>query len=209
VAAVEKNKDNFEKNNNLGKRADFEKKVRELVEAGYSGVEEAILACKKCPLHETASNKVIGKGSSAPKVLFIGEAPGKNEDEKGIPFCGRAGKELDKMLEYMRLSEEDWAVINTLKCRPPENRNPKKSELEACKPFLAAQITLLDPKIIILLGNTAEKAYSPGKKLEWGVPEEIDGRTVLKIYHPAALIYTRSRIETQHALIDKNRGLWE
>ena len=142
-------------------------------------------------------------------MLFIGEAPGKNEDEKGIPFCGRAGKELDKMLEYMGLSEEEWAVINTLKCRPPENRNPKKSELEACKPFLVAQITLLDPKVIILLGNTAEKAYSPGKNLEWGVPEEIDGRTVLKLYHPAALIYTRSRIETQHALIDENRGLWE
>ncbi len=197
MAAVEKNND------------DFEKKVRELVEAGYSGIEEAILACKKCPLHESATNKVIGKGSRTPKVLFIGEAPGKNEDEKGIPFCGRAGKELDKMLEYMGLSEEDWAVINTLKCRPPENRNPKKSELEACKPFLSAQIALLDPKVIILLGNTAEKAYSPGKKLEWGIPEEIGGRKVLKIYHPAALIYTRSRIETQHALIDKNRGLWE
>ncbi len=215
MAAVEKNNENsekrtgFEKGAAFEKKAGFEKEVRELVETGYSGVEEAILACKNCPLHETASNKVIGKGSRTPKVLFIGEAPGKNEDEKGIPFCGRAGKELDKMLEYMRLSEEDWAVINTLKCRPPENRNPKKSELEACKPFLAAQIALLDPKVVILLGNTAEKAYCPGKKMEWGVPEEIGGRMILKIYHPAALIYTRSRIETQHALIDENRGLWE
>ncbi|MCQ1536908.1 uracil-DNA glycosylase [Methanosarcina sp. KYL-1] len=188
---------------------DFEARAKELVDAGYEAVEKAIIACTRCPLHETATNRVIGKGSRTPKVLFIGEAPGKNEDEKGIPFCGRAGKELDKMVEYMGLSEKDWAVINTVKCRPPENRNPKKTELESCKPFLLAQITLLDPNLIILLGNTAEKAYCPEKKLEWGVPENVEGQTVLKLFHPAALIYTRSRTGTQHELIDRNRGLWE
>lgn len=194
---------------NAAKNVEALKLIRDLVKSGFSGIEEAILACEKCPLHETVTNKVIGKGSEAPKVLFIGEAPGKNEDEKGIPFCGRAGKELDKMLEYMALPAEDWAVINTLKCRPPKNRNPTKAELECCKPFLLAQIELLDPKVLILLGNTAERAFCPGRKLEWGIPEEFDGRVVLKLYHPAALIYTRSREEVQKEMIDKNRELWE
>jgi DNA polymerase len=141
--------------------------------------------------------------------MFIGEAPGKNEDETGIPFNGRAGKLLDKMVEYMGLAEEDWFVANTVKCRPPENRRPKADEIECCKPFLIAQITLLNPEIIILLGNTAEKSYCPERKLEWGVPAEQDGRTVLKLYHPAALIYTRSKIEIQNSFIDKNRKLWQ
>lgn len=191
------------------KNEDMEKRVLELVKAGYTGVEKAIRACTKCLLHETATNRVIGKGSMHPRVLFIGEAPGKNEDEKGVPFCGMAGKVLDRMIEYMGFLEEDWAVINTVKCRPPENRNPKKNELECCKPFLLAQISLLDPKVIILLGNTAAKAFCPEMKLEWGIPDKIEGRSILKLYHPAALLYMRSKVETQHALIDKNRELWE
>lgn len=205
MATIEKNHDD----KNTCKNAEALKLTNDPVKCGFSGIEKAILACKKCPLHETVTNKVIGKGSIAPKVLFVGEAPGKTEDEKGIPFCGRAGKELDKMLEYMALSAEDWAVINTLKCRPPGNRNPTKPELESCKPFLLAQIELLDPKVIILLGNTAERAFCPGRKLEWGIPENFDGRIVLKLYHPAALIYTRLREEVQKEMIDQNRGLWE
>lgn len=193
-----------EKNNDEARKS-----ALKLIESGLSGIKEAILACEKCPLHETVTNKVIGKGSGTPKVLFIGEAPGKNEDEKGIPFCGRAGKELDKMLEYMGLLENDWAVVNTLKCRPPNNRNPNKTELESCKPFLLAQIELLNPGVIVLLGNTAERAFCPGRKLKWGIPEILEGRTVLKLYHPAALIYTRSREEVQKEMIDRNRGLWE
>ncbi|MDD2439071.1 MAG: uracil-DNA glycosylase [Methanosarcinaceae archaeon] len=183
--------------------------VREFVKSGFSGLNKAILACEKCPLHKTASNKVIGKGSKSPKVLFIGEAPGKNEDAKGIPFCGRAGKELDKMLKEMALSAEDWAVINTIKCRPPENRTPYKTELESCKPFLLAQIELFDPKVIVLLGNTAERAFFQGRSLEWGISKRFEDRTVLKLYHPAALIYTRSRVELQKKMIEMNRKLWE
>jgi DNA polymerase len=151
---------------------------------------------------------VIGKGSCHPKVFFIGEAPGESENKTGIPFYGRAGKKLDKMIEYMGLTEEDWMVTNTVKCHPPENRRPKINEIECCKPFLLAQIKLLDPKVIILLGNTAEMSFCPGKKLEWGVPVEFGEKTILKLYHPAALIYTASKIETQHAFIDQNRNLW-
>jgi len=187
----------------------FEERVLKLVEAGYGTVAREAIACTRCPLHKSAIRRVIGKGSCHPKVFFIGEAPGKTENETGIPFYGRAGKQLDKMVEYMGLSEEDWFVTNTVKCRPPENRRPKGSEIECCKPFLVAQITLLDPKIIILLGNTAEKSYCPERKLEWGVPVEHEGKTVLKLYHPAALIYTASKIEVQRAFIDKNRELWQ
>ena len=175
----------------------------------FSKLEEQILACGSCELHETVTNKVIGKGSLSPKIIFIGEGPGKREDETGVPFCGRAGKNLDVMIDYMDLCEEDWGVINTVKCRPPNNRAPKKVEINSCKPFLEKQIELLDPNVIILLGNTAERAFCPDHKLEWGVPEEINGRIILKLYHPAALIYTRSRIETQNEYIDQNRHLFE
>ncbi|WP_406659652.1 uracil-DNA glycosylase [Methanolobus sp. ZRKC3] len=186
-------------------------RVIELVNGGISYIEEEILQCNSCALHETVTNKVIGKGSESPKVVFIGEAPGKNEDETGIPFCGRAGKNLDEMIDYMGLSENDYAVINTIKCRPPNNRNPHVTEINACKTFLLAQISLLDPKVIILLGNTAEKAFCKNRKLDWGVAEKTDEGNVvlLKLFHPAALIYKRSRIDEQKSLIDENRPLWE
>ncbi len=184
--------------------------VNELVKMGFEGIEKEILECTDCQLHETVTNKVISKGSRNPQVVFIGEAPGRKEDETGVPFCGRAGKNLDDIIEYMGLSDYGYAVINAVKCRPPDNRNPLKSEIKACKPFLEAQIELLDPEVIILLGNTAEKAFCDGKKLEWGVPEYVDGKyTLLKIYHPAALIYQRSRIGEQKDLIDSNRHLWK
>lgn len=191
---------------NCGSR---EERVRKLVEAGYETVAREIIACTRCPLHESAIKRVIGKGFCNPKVFFIGEAPGESENKSGIPFYGRAGKKLDNMVEYMGLSEEDWFVTNTVKCHPPENRKPKVHEIECCKPFLIAQITLLNPKLIILLGNTAEKSFCPERKLEWGVPVEHNGRTILKLYHPAALIYTASKIEVQRAFIDKNRDLWQ
>ena len=108
----------------------------------------------------------------------------------------------------MGLKEEEWAVINTLKCRPPANRTPTKSEIETCRPFLSAQLALMKPKIIILLGNTAEKAY--GESLEWGEAKiKEDGVYVVKIFHPAALIYQRSREAEQYEYLDKYRYLWE
>jgi uracil-DNA glycosylase family 4 len=180
-----------------------------MVETGYETVAREIIECVRCPLHKSTIKRVIGKGSFHPKVLFIGEAPGESENKTGIPFYGRAGKKLDQMIEYMGLSEEDWMVTNTVKCHPQDNRRPRVNEIECCKPFLLSQIILLNPRIIILLGNTAEKSFCPGRKLEWGVPVEHEGRTILKLYHPAALIYTASKIETQRAFIDKNRILWK
>ncbi|MDK2892739.1 uracil-DNA glycosylase [Methanohalophilus sp.] len=177
--------------------------------ASLEELEQQISSCTRCPLHKTATQKVIRKGSNNPAILFIGEAPGKNEDATGVPFCGRAGKMLDNIIEYMGLDDDKWAVINTIKCRPPNNRTPNKKELKECRPFLEMQIELLDPKLIVLLGNTAEAAFVGRGKLEWGKCREISGKKVLKLYHPAALMYTRSRIADQHQFIAENRKLWE
>ncbi|MDN5309968.1 MAG: uracil-DNA glycosylase [Methanolobus sp.] len=190
-------------------QTDISAVVEEMAAAGFGHLEEAIMQCSYCALREGATNPVIMKGSRTPKVLFIGEAPGKTEDMTGIPFSGRAGKKLDEMIGYMGLSAEDYAVINAVKCRPPNNRKPLKGEIELCSPFLLAQIRMLDPKVIILLGNTAEEAFCRNKKLEWGAPKVSGDMNIVKIYHPAAMIYQRSRIEEQKVLIDKNRYLWE
>ncbi|WNY27115.1 uracil-DNA glycosylase [Methanolapillus ohkumae] len=181
--------------------------TKETIMETFPGIEKLILDCKRCDLHKTVTNKVISKGSTHPKVVFIGEAPGKNEDETGIPFCGRAGKLLDKMIDYMKLKEEDWAVINTIKCRPPENRTPTVKEIEICRPFLTAQLNLMNPAVIILLGNTAEKAF--GESAGWGeVKKTKDGKNILKIFHPAAMIYKREREQEQYAFLDKYKYLW-
>ncbi|WP_321418709.1 uracil-DNA glycosylase [uncultured Methanomethylovorans sp.] len=183
--------------------------VSELVKIGLKGITLTILECKRCQLHENVINKVIMRGSERPKVLFIGEAPGKSEDEAGIPFCGRAGKVLDGLINYMDLDENEYAIINTVKCRPPNNRKPTQKELKTCIPFLFAQIEILDPKVIILLGNTAEQAFSVSS-LCWGeaviTPE---GKHLIKLYHPAALLYRRSLMEKQKEMIDMNKALWQ
>jgi DNA polymerase len=174
----------------------------------FEDLEEEINSCTACQLHESSTYKVIMKGGQNPKVLFIGEAPGKNEDASGIPFCGRAGKILDGMIEDMDIQQNDWAVINTVKCRPPDNRRPRKGELAACRAFFERQIEILDPDVIILLGNTAEEAFFGKRQLQWGECREIDGKNVVKFYHPAALIYTKSRQPEQQEFIEKNSALW-
>ncbi len=183
--------------------------VGELVKLGLKGITLTILECKRCQLHENATNKVIMRGSERPKVVFIGEAPGKNEDEAGIPFCGRAGKVLDGLINYMNLDENEYAIINTVKCRPPNNRKPTQKELKTCIPFLLAQIEILNPNVIILLGNTAEQAFSVSS-LDWGeaviTPE---GKHLIKLYHPAALLYRRSLMEKQKEMIDMNKAMWQ
>lgn len=182
--------------------------TQNLISGGISLIKSEILNCTRCPLHETVTNKVISKGSESPVVLFIGEAPGKNEDETGVPFCGRAGRLLDSFIRTMNLNDSDWAVINVVKCRPPKNRTPHKKEIECCRPFMEAQIHVMNPKVIIFLGNTAAQAY--GFSSDWGIPfkDETKGRTFLKLYHPAALIYQKSRIAEQNRFIEENTSLW-
>lgn len=118
---------------------------------------EDIKSCAKCELHTSATKKVIGRGSMTPKVLFIGEAPGAEEDKTGRPFCGRSGQLLQSWIDELELTKEDYAIINCLKCRPPENADPTREQLDACREWLDKQIEALDPEYIILVGRFAAK----------------------------------------------------
>lgn len=118
-------------------------------------VKDDVAACKKCSLFETRTLPVIGVGSHNAEIMFVGEAPGANEDRTGVPFCGKAGAILDEMLAVAGVRREDVYICNILKCRPPGNRNPEMFEIEACTVFLDRQIEIMKPKILCCLGNFA------------------------------------------------------
>ncbi|ACS34316.1 Uracil-DNA glycosylase [Thermococcus gammatolerans EJ3] len=163
-------------------------------------LEEKIRNCRKCPLGQLRTNAVPGSGSYDAKVMFVGEAPGYWEDQKGLPFVGRAGKVLDELLEGIGLSRDDVYITNIVKCRPPENRDPTEEEIRACSPYLDMQIDIIRPKVIVPLGR-----HSMGYLLrKFGFePEPISkihgkvfrantlfGRIIIMpMYHPAAALY--------------------
>jgi uracil-DNA glycosylase len=119
-------------------------------------VKSEVAACEKCGLHSTRTNTVFSRGNPNAKLVFVGEAPGADEDEQGLPFVGRAGQLLDKMITAMGLDpEKDVYVCNIIKCRPPGNRRPEPAEIDACIPYLHEQLAALDPKVIVAMGNTA------------------------------------------------------
>ena len=118
-------------------------------------VRQKCLSCEKCSLHKTRTNLVFSGGTPNTKLMLIGEAPGFYEDQQGVPFVGKAGQLLDKIFESVGLSRNDIYICNTLKCRPPDNRDPLPEEKEACREYLDAQIEILKPKIILLCGRIA------------------------------------------------------
>ena len=150
------------------------------------------LACRRCDLCETRKNVVFGQGVPDAEVLFVGEGPGANEDEQGLPFVGRSGKLLDSYLEAIDLSRErNIFIANIVKCRPPENRDPLPAESEACMPWLRQQFLLLRPKIVVCLGRVAaqqmiEKNFSVTKR--HGEFIEKQGVLFMATLHPAALL---------------------
>jgi len=152
---------------------------------------DAIHTCTKCPLGYTRTKFVFGVGNPNADILFIGEAPGRDEDLKGEPFVGRAGQLLDKMIAAINFSREDIYIANILKCRPPENRDPLPDESNACLPHLAEQIRLIKPKLICALGRIAAQILldtkSPLSKLR-GRFYEVGGAKMLATFHPAALL---------------------
>ncbi|MEA2098221.1 MAG: uracil-DNA glycosylase [Patescibacteria group bacterium] len=156
-----------------------------------------ILKCEKCALYKTRINVVPGKGSSKAEIMFIGEGPGKNEDEQGIPFIGAAGKLLDKLLAFIDLKREDIYIANVIKCRPPGNRDPLPEEVEACRPWLDQQIKIIDPKLIVLLGRHSMDRFLPNQKisLDHGKPKRRKGQVYYPIYHPAAALYRNGLFE--------------
>lgn len=156
-----------------------------------------------CELRKTALNVVPGIGSADARLLFIGEAPGKKEDETGEPFVGAAGKFLNEMLASIGLNREDIYITNVVKYRPPNNRDPLPEEVAACWPWLRAQVELIAPKIIVLLGRHALERFVPGKRIsvEHGkafrrtVPD-LGTYVFFALYHPAAALYNGSMRET-------------
>ena len=163
----------------------------------WEELEKSCKCCTKCALHETRTNVVFGVGSKNAEVLFIGEGPGENEDLKGEPFVGRAGKFLDDMLKIINLSREgNIFIANTVKCRPPNNRDPHSEEKESCKPWLQAQIELINPKIIVCLGRISAGEFL-GKDFkisrDHGKWYDMNGTKYMALYHPAALLRDPNR----------------
>ncbi len=155
-------------------------------------VEREALACTRCPLHRGRTNVVFGVGNPAAELMFIGEGPGQQEDIEGEPFVGRSGRFLDRlMFEEMGITRQDCYIANTVKCRPPNNRDPLPAEIESCRPFLASQLKLIDPKVIVTLGNFATKLVlntTEGITKLRGRAYPLDGRMVVPTYHPAAVL---------------------
>lgn len=116
---------------------------------------EKVRACKRCGLWKERKNAVPGEGSAGAKLMFIGEAPGNREDELGEPFCGRAGEFLDELFAIAKIKRENVFITSVIKCRPPNNRVPRPDEIRACKPYLEKQVELINPKVIVLLGEVA------------------------------------------------------
>ena len=153
--------------------------------------------CTSCNLSETRKNVVVGKGNESAQVVIIGEGPGEQEDNTGLPFVGRAGKMLDTALSSVDIDPlEDCYITNIVKCRPPNNRKPSAVESEACMPWLNEQINLLKPKIIILAGSTAVQSFlgidEPISKIR-GQWIEKDNIKYMPIFHPSYLLRNPSK----------------
>lgn len=166
----------------------------------WIALDETIRTCTRCPLAETRTNAVPGDGPVPARVLFIGEAPGRNEDQKGIPFVGRAGSILDGLLEGIGIARDEVFITNIVKCRPPKNRDPTSEEIETCRPYLEQQLSLICPKVIVPLGRFAMRwvlesyGITPGPISEvhgtvFQVKNSVCEQVVIPVYHPAATIY--------------------
>ncbi len=152
-----------------------------------------------CPdLAKTATNLVMGDGSVDAQILFIGEAPGKNEDEQGLPFVGAAGKFLNEMLQTIGLERKDVYITNIVKYRPPNNRDPLPDEKEAFWPYLLRQIKILQPKLIVTLGRHSMEYFLPSSKISQvhGEPKRRGDLVIMPLFHPAAALYNGAMRQT-------------
>jgi len=157
-----------------------------------------IRSCQECELSRSRTKFVFGSGSAYAPVMFIGEAPGKNEDLQGLPFVGQAGKLLDELLGSIGFDRSEVFIANVLKCRPPGNRDPRIEEINTCKSYLLEQIKIIDPKIICTLGKISTQLLlntDKGINTLRGKVFKVDSRIIMPINHPAAVLYTPSRME--------------
>ena len=155
--------------------------------------------CILCRLCESRTTAVPGSGNPHAEVVFIGEAPGKTEDERGIPFCGASGKFLDQLLASVGMAREDIFITNIVKCRPPANRDPLTDEKTVCATtYLDRQLELINPKVVVTLGRHALGHFLPDLKISevHGQPKRFRGRVYISLYHPAVALYNAGMRET-------------
>jgi len=165
-------------------------------------VRDELGECTRCKLHAGRNHLVYGDGNPDAALMFVGEAPGRDEDQQGVPFVGRAGQLLTKIIEAIDLTREDVYIANVIKCRPPENRNPEPDEVETCQPFLFAQIDVIQPRVIVALGSFAAhtllESEEPISKLR-GRIYDYRGAQLIPTFHPAYLLRSP----------DRKRDVWE
>ena len=154
-------------------------------------ISELIIDCRNCKLSTTRTHAVPGIGSKKAKIIFIGEAPGKKEDERGEPFIGAAGKYLNQLLEIAGLERKNVFITNILKCRPRSNRDPLLSEIAACSDYLTSQINVINPRVIVTLGSYSLKHWLPNESISniHGSLVHINNLSIFPMYHPAAALY--------------------
>lgn len=167
--------------------------AREVLDA----IREDIGDCTRCKLHRLGRRQIVfGVGNPSAELMFVGEAPGADEDVQGIPFVGRAGQLLTKIIEAIELTREDVYIANVIKCRPPENRNPEPDEVEPCEPFLFRQIDAIRPRVIVALGTFAAKTLlktqDPISRLR-GRVYDYRGAKLIPTFHPAYLLRSPER----------------
>ncbi len=168
-------------------------------------IDKQVLVCRLCPLHKLRTHAVPGEGSRAAELMFIGEAPGRDEDAQGRPFVGRAGQLLRKIIAAMKFREDEVYITNIVKCRPPDNRVPHREEEEACSPYLVRQIGLIRPRVIVTLGKTPTDYFVPGREgmtARRGNFGDYRGIPVMPTFHPSYLVRNEGNRELK-------RMVWE
>ncbi|MCM8815503.1 MAG: uracil-DNA glycosylase [Candidatus Omnitrophica bacterium] len=176
--------------------------VERTISSPLEELEKTVKQCKKCGLSKYRINAVFGEGNPKAKVMFVGEGPGYDEDRQGRPFVGKAGQLLTRILQSINLQREEVYITNVVKCRPPQNRNPRPDEINSCNPFLMMQIKTISPKIICALGTfSAQTLLKTDEKITTlrGKIYELEGIKIVPTYHPAYLLRNP----------DKKREVWE
>lgn len=153
-------------------------------------IASEVRVCPKCPLSKSRTKAVPGDGPVNAEIMFVGEAPGFHEDQQGLPFVGASGKYLEQLLELIGLTRKDVFITNIVRCRPPQNRDPERLEIETCEPYLDQQIALIQPRIIATLGRYSMAKFFPDGKISkiHGVPKKEEGRIYYPLFHPAAVL---------------------
>jgi len=160
-------------------------------QVSFPELEEKVLSCRLCPLASSRTRAVPGEGDKGAELMFVGEAPGRDEDAQGRPFVGRAGQLLTKIIEAMKWRREEVYITNVVKCRPPDNRTPLPGEVEKCSPYLVRQIELIRPKVIVTLGKVATDVFIPGRKSmgeRRGKFVDHQGIRIMPTFHPSYVI---------------------